>query len=145
MNNQVSVYNEDGSLRIVDVSKLTRFFNFVVDYIAVIFFAFITVIIIGIAFGEQGIEYLKTYPDFIFGLFIYLTYYIGFEAITGRTIGKYIAGTKVVNEMGEKASFKQILIRSICRTIPFEPLSFFGAMGRGWHDSMPDMYVTKCR
>lgn len=145
MNSQTSVYNEDSSLKIVDVSKLTRFFNFVVDYIAIMLFAIITVVIIGIIFGEQGIKYLRSYPDFIFGLLIYLIYYIVFEAITGRTLGKYVTGTQVVNELGEIASFKQILGRSICRLIPFEPLSFFGAMGRGWHDSIPDTSVTKCR
>ena len=52
MNSQTSVYNEDRSLKIVDVSKLTRFFNFVVDYIAIMLFAIITVVIIGIIFGE---------------------------------------------------------------------------------------------
>ena len=57
---------------------------------------------------------------FISGMIFYST----FEATTGRTLAKYITKTKVVNKDGGKPSVETILIRSLCRFIPFEPLSF---------------------
>lgn len=98
-----------------------------------------------------GVDYLITElaykPDFHFQvlwlqlnlitLFIPLMYYTLFEFATGRTIGKYLTSTKVVNEEGGDVSFLQALGRSLCRHIPLEALSFLGASGIGWHDRIP--------
>ena len=70
-------------------------------------------------------------------------YYCFFEGIWGRTPGKFLIGTKVVDEEGDPPSFGQIVGRSACRLIPFEPFSFFGA--RGWHDSISHTYVVRTR
>ena len=67
------------------------------------------------------------------------------EGATGRTLGKLVTGTRVVNAAGGTPSFKQILGRSLARFIPFEAFSFLGDDGRGWHDSIPDTYVIRCR
>lgn len=74
-----------------------------------------------------------------------LFYYVFFESLTGRTPGKLLTGTRVVDEQGQKPSFGQILGRSLARMLPFEPLSFFGAENRGWHDSLSKTYVVKSR
>ena len=70
-------------------------------------------------------------------------YYMFFEGIWGRSPGKWIFGTAVVNEDGLKPSFGAIALRTICRFIPFEPFSFFGE--RGWHDKISNTYVIKVR
>lgn len=74
---------------------------------------------------------------------IFYLYYLLFEAITGRTLGKLITGTKVVNEFGEKPDIKTIAIRTICRFIPFEVFSYFGDEPTGWHDRLSKTYVVK--
>ena len=151
MSNKTSVFNEDGSLKIVDVSKWKRFFNYVIDTVIIIILlriiGFLGVVIaskLSAEFQEAYIKIISGHPYLVI-LLSYSIYYIGCEVITGRTLGKYITGTKVVNELGEKASFKQILGRTICRFIPFEAFSFLGEAGRGFHDSIPETYVTKCR
>ena len=77
--------------------------------------------------------------------FIVLFYFVFFESLIGRTPGKLLTGTRVVDEQGQKPSFGQILGRSLARMLPFEPLSFFGAENRGWHDSLSKTYVVKSR
>ena len=46
------------------------------------------------------------------------------EGLTGKTIGKYLTGTRVVKSNGEKASFVDVLIRTAVRQLLF-PLTLF--------------------
>lgn len=113
-------------------------------YIAI----FVIAIIIAFSGGSEALRSLETISpiqEFLFGFLCYFTYYLFFESIFGRTLGKLITGTTVVNEHGGKPVFKQIIGRTLCRLIPFEPFSFFGASGYGWHDSIPKTYVIDIR
>jgi hypothetical protein len=49
----------------------------------------------------------------------------------------------VVDENGNKPEYQTIMIRSLCRLIPFDALSFLGATSRGWHDSISRTYVVQ--
>jgi len=70
-------------------------------------------------------------------------YYTILEATTGKTIGKMITGTKVTNDDFSKPSLGSAFKRSLCRLIPFEPLSFFGSSSpSGWHDTITDTWVV---
>ena len=62
--------------------------------------------------------------------------------LKGRTIAKYITQTKVVMEDGTTPKASDIVLRSLCRLIPFNVFSFLGAEGRGWHDSISNTYVV---
>jgi ABC-type lipoprotein export system ATPase subunit len=71
-------------------------------------------------------------------------YYVLFEGIFGRTIGKMITGTKViVKDTRFKPSFLSIIIRSLSRVIPFEFLTFFSRHPAGWHDTFSNTLVVK--
>lgn len=130
---------------IVPAGKGRRFLNLIIDYIAQLIFAIILGFIIVILGGAEIISKLQGTSEFIFGLLILLSYYILMESIFGRTIGKYITGTKVVDETGRKPSLGQVIGRSFSRFIPFEAFSFLGAETRGWHDSLPKTLVVICR
>ena len=65
-----------------------------------------------------------------------MSYFIILEYKIGRTIGKYITKTKVVTEIGEQPNLKSIIIRTFCRLIPFDSLSFLFKDGEGWHDTI---------
>ena len=70
-------------------------------------------------------------------------YYLFFEGIWGRTLGKWITKTKVVNREGNKPKFTQILGRSFARWIPFEYFSFIlNNNPVGWHDSLSKTLVV---
>jgi len=73
---------------------------------------------------------------------IALLYYNICEVFTARTVGKLFTQTIVVDEHGEKPNHETILIRSLCRLIPFNALSFLGISGRGWHDTISKTYVV---
>ncbi len=52
------------------------------------------------------------------GMFLlWLLYFIVMEATTGKTIGKYVVKTRVVNEAGEKISWGQSIGRNLLRII----------------------------
>ncbi|MEO1051473.1 MAG: RDD family protein [Bacteroidota bacterium] len=75
---------------------------------------------------------------FYFGLtgrmFItYGLYYFIMELAFGRTFGKLVTKTRVVNRKGRRPSFLQVLFRTIFRFVPFDPFSFL-TNPDGWHD-----------
>lgn len=117
-----------------------RFANYIIDtivyYIIIILFGGIA----GVAFGDSE-EVLA----FIY-IFVYLgwiLYYWGMEALTGKTVGKYITRTRIVKEDGSQPTGINVLGRTLSRLIPFEPFSFLGTPGKGWHDSIPKIYVIE--
>ena len=125
-----------------------RFVNFMIDKIG----AFIAALVLGIAlvvvtglghnhelrrgFHSMGI---------VAGVLVYLAYYFFFEALTQRTPGKWVTGTKVVREDGTKPTSGQILGRTFARIIPFEMFSFFGANTIGWHDRFSNTIVVPAK
>jgi uncharacterized RDD family membrane protein YckC len=131
-------------------SKGLRFANFCIDYIVQIIFGIAIGAIIGIvselsesyALYDVVVESESRLSDYIFGAFILIVYYLIIETLTGRSLGKYITKTKVVLYDGSKPTFNEILVRTLCRIIPFEQFSFFGEEGKGWHDSISKTYVV---
>lgn len=80
-----------------------------------------------------------------FSVLLGATYYAVQEGVTGRTIGKYITGTKVVTEDGGRPGWGAVIGRSFARFVPFEPFSFLGGDGRGWHDTWTSTRVVRVR
>lgn len=131
-------------------SDRDRFFNCLIDFVFILVTIFIftlLVVITGNIFQwdiysilvETMIKLgmLGTY------LFFAMFYYLAFEGIFGRTVGKIITGSIVVNENGLKPNFKVICIRTLCRLIPFDALSFLGKSERIWHDSISKTFVVE--
>jgi uncharacterized RDD family membrane protein YckC len=80
------------------VSRWLRLANFVIDYIAMIVSVGLLFFIIGMIAGEDGITGLESTPDIVFGVIMFLVYYLPLEALGGRTVGKLVTGTKIVTE-----------------------------------------------
>ncbi|MBK6979176.1 MAG: RDD family protein [Cytophagaceae bacterium] len=61
-----------------------------------------------------------------------------------KTLGKFITKTIVLKENGEKPTLSDLLIRSLCRFIPFDPLSFLYAQytPKGFHDTLSKTIVV---
>ena len=129
-------------------SHSQRILNLLMDYIAQLFL-FIIAFSIAIAIAESNgnKEFMTNFvkndiAQYTFVACISLFYYNVFEIFFARTLGKLITQTLVVDENGEKPNHEAILIRSLCRLIPFEMLSFLGMPARGWHDSISKTYVV---
>jgi uncharacterized RDD family membrane protein YckC len=105
----------------------------------------------GLSLVSQGVSDAATIEQdinsstallYLISFLTFLAYYTLFEAATkGRTIGKLITGTVAVKDDGTALTFKEALLRSLCRMIPFEPFSAFG--GRPWHDTITHTMVIK--
>ena len=128
-------------------SKGKRFANYILDSIFFLIISYIVGVILGIMFLLLSPESFYIFEEgnilfnYLFGFILSMMYYTTLEALTGRTIAKYITRTKVVKENGEKPDFRTIVIRSLCRFIPFEAFSFLGSESYGWHDSISHTIV----
>jgi uncharacterized RDD family membrane protein YckC len=128
-------------------SKTKRFWGYLIDYVlAFLFLAFFGVIAgllsrIGYDGMYLWITSMNPIGEICFNLSITLLYYIFFEGIAQLTLGKIITGTKVVMEDGSRPETGPIVLRTLCRLIPFEAFSFLGENSRGWHDGLSNTYV----
>lgn len=85
-----------------DASKWKRFANYIIDLIGFYALVFITGIIF--ALSNITIEESKL-NDYIFGITIMILYYMITEGLSGRSLGKLITKTKVINMENEKPTF----------------------------------------
>lgn len=124
-----------------------RLTNYLIDLVCLFIFVIIfTVILNSINPGMEGsVQSSNKLVDYLIGFIAGMCYYFIFEATTGRTIGKFITGTRVVTETGEIPGPKDIFIRSLCRHIPFDAFSFLGSDASGWHDSISNTCVVKTK
>jgi uncharacterized RDD family membrane protein YckC len=142
---QSRIAASEDAVGLVQAERWRRFVNLVIDYLASIALAALFAIALAFFGGQAGLAWLDRQNDLLFGIVLTLAYYVPLEFTFGRTLGKLITGTRVVDEKGGPPSLGKILGRSLCRFIPFEPFSFFSADARGWHDSIPRTYVVKVR
>jgi len=123
-------------------SKSKRFTNFVIDVILLYPFAMFIGFFIGI-FDPYFFDYMSETDMNLTGYLIFVIYYSFFEITFGKTIGKMITGTKIIDVSGLKPTTGAIIGRSFCRIIPFEAFSFLGSSGIGWHDSFSGTLVVE--
>lgn len=130
-------------------SQGKRFANYILDMIFFYIFCIILGVLIGVIFAivaPGSATFLNSdskLMNYLIGFILLMIYYSIFEGLTGRSLAKYITRTKVVNDRGEKPSFSTILLRTLCRFIPFEPFSFFISDGSGWHDRISNTRVVE--
>lgn len=95
-----------------------------------------------LAYEENTIDVLLV--TYLFGFFNYLIYYTFCErAFKGYTLGKLITGSRAIRNDGQELTFKDAILRSLSRLVPFEAFSGFG--DRPWHDSWTKTTVVKSR
>ena len=91
--------------------------------------------------GMSGYLVLIT---FLVGYLNYIVYYTVCEKLfKGYTLGKLITGTRAIRQDGGELSFRNALLRSLSRCVPFEVFSGFNTLT--WHDSWTDTMVIKAR
>jgi uncharacterized RDD family membrane protein YckC len=146
----------DSHVQYTEASQGSRFLNFLIDNL---FMRFVLSYATGYAFGylllaiapdflmslayeERGWRYFLL--TLLLGYFNYVIYYTFCEAaFKGYTLGKLITGTKAIRNDGEPLTFKDVLLRSLSRIVPFEVFSGLGQ--RPWHDTWTKTTVVKAR
>ncbi len=74
-------------------------------------------------------------------LVVPLTYYIFLELFLGRTLGKFITGSIVVDKDGKRPGIFRIIIRTGCRFFPHTLFSAF-FRDRIFHDKISSTFVV---
>lgn len=92
-------------------------------------------------FGEGQLLF-STYLIAVLNHVVYFT--ICEKSFRGHTVGKLITGTRVIREDGEELRFKDALLRSLCRLVPFEAFSAWSERGL-WHDVWTKTKVIQTR
>jgi uncharacterized RDD family membrane protein YckC len=130
------------------VEGLSRFGHFLIDRVLLAVFSFALGILLALALvALTGSTELMEDPGFdlfdrLFAWFIIQpAYYFIFEVSMQSTPGKAMLGRIVVDEYGNKPNSRQILIRSLSRTVPFEIFSCLS--DRGWHDTWSKTFVLR--
>lgn len=142
-------------LAIEAAGRWRRFFNWAIDYacftlLSIALFIPYTVWLAmqGDEAGLAALEQPNFVRDYGIGILGMLLYYVPMEGLFGFTIGKLVTGTRVVDEQGGRPTWRQVLIRTAMRFVPFEPLSAFGEKGsepRPWHDTVAKTRVVRRR
>jgi hypothetical protein len=119
----------DIDIKALQASAVRRFLNGLIDLAAII-------VLMYLLLSASGDEIV-----FVFTPLITILYYVIFESISGATIGKILTRTRVVNIVGDRPGVLTSLVRTICRFIPFDQLTFI-TPGAVWHDNLSRTFVV---
>ena len=124
-----------------------RISNYFIDVLAVVILTNVLEFITGKYHVMNSELFVFLFKDQIgsriFILFLFFLYYTIFESLTGKTLGKYLTKTKVVNPDGKKPVWTRVLLRSLCRLIPLDQISFLFDFKSGWHDTLSKTIVIE--
>lgn len=129
--------DEKVSIESRKASKGKRFLTMIIDQTV----AYAVTFALIFANADSLLENMGMFYLLFFTLF--LGYYIGMEVAFGKTLGKFVTGTSVVTESGEKPTALNIVGRNLARLIPFDALTFL--FGNGMHDSVSKTTVVNDR
>ena len=135
-------YLSDIEFNPVLASTGQRFLNYLIDHIIlrIISYFFGFAMVLSANALDSYAYYLQLWLTVFFILTGWFLYYFLSELVfKGRTIAKFITGTRAVNKDCSEMSAKTVLLRTLSRIVPFEPFSAFG--GQPWHDKWSKTYV----
>ncbi|OXB15409.1 RDD family protein [Flavobacterium reichenbachii] len=147
IDHEILVYTRTTEVSYFKADKWQRLFHLVFDSIifGIIGFqiVFIGALIKGFESIFRSVEWLinrQTLPTILVVFFGTLFYFV-FESLFQATPGKFLTESRVTDKKGLKVPASTIFKRSLCRNIPFDPLSFLGKAN--WHDSISNTFVYK--
>lgn len=118
-----------------------RFINYLIDFIVGMVLAIIVSIFLSLL-----IQTTNSPLSSLIGFFILIGTFIGYYAIMEikfqKTVGKFVTKTKVVKANGEKPTDGDIIMRILCRMVPFDHISYL-FMINGFHDFLSKTKVVK--
>jgi uncharacterized RDD family membrane protein YckC len=97
---------------------------------------------LSLVFAQNAKNGILTDMEVIVFYFVFFSLWFVFEFSFGKTPLKFLTKTKVVTQYGGKPTMLAIAIRTICRLIPFEWLTYLGNKGFGWHDTISKTRVV---
>lgn len=147
---QIDITVTETKTIITDTGKWQRFVHWMIDLLIIALI--ITPIIMNIGHWITNNDLLRegSSLEFFFRsrwalyaiiLVSFFIYYPVTEILFGSTPGKFLTESRVVNSKAKNPDSSTIFLRTLCRNIPFNAVSFLWK--RGWHDSISETYVIK--
>jgi uncharacterized RDD family membrane protein YckC len=123
------------------VTSWTRLIHFFIDLIAFFLIALVLSLVVDLFLPtpDLGTLNLIGYGLILIAFFLYFVY---MEYKYQKTIGKFLTKTKVVMNDGRKPELNEIFIRTVCRLIPLDRISFLFTRN-GFHDRLSNTTVIK--
>ena len=145
-------YLQEFEVQLIPADKGLRFVNLLIDtlvfYAIAFVYGFIHVAIVLSQGADLDESYLvqetgaSEFFQYLVSILLYLAYYTIIEAASkGRTLGKLVTGTVVMRDDGKTIGWKEAILRSLCRLIPFEAIA--ALFTQPWHDSITRTVVVK--
>lgn len=145
---------EEPAAKLVPASILKRLANYLVDIVIFSFFVSFLLILAGPVYpladklmAKQPISFIdQLMISFIYGLYMSVS-----EALLkGKSIGKFLTGTRAVDETGQPVNSQTAFIRGLLRIIPFEQISAINIVLNPlgllppypWHDRWSKSFVV---
>ena len=123
-------YAEGSIVRNAD--SFLRFLNMLIDLIVIACIYFSLKEISESVFNFDFAT-LSKFDFSVLSLLLNGIYFIAMEYAFQKTLGKFITRTTVVNKKGERPTIIDIFIRTVCRLIPFDSISYLFTTN-GFHD-----------
>jgi len=70
-------------------------------------------------------------------------YFVIAEWISGKTMGKLLTRTVVVDQSGHAPSLRKLIKRTALRYLPWDVFTFLMGTGNGWHDKYSETTVIQ--
>lgn len=147
---EIDIIATEQKTTVTDTGKWQRFFHWIIDVTIMSLILIPCVISLGYWLMESDVfresEGLKMFfrsrwSLYVIVLVFFFIYYPVSEILFGSTPAKFLTESRVINSKAESPNSSTIFLRTLCRNIPFDALSFFAK--RGWHDSLSETYVVK--
>ena len=134
-------YKEKEKVDKATAPTILRFVNYLIDIVVSYLVAMVVFLICSLVLPdpENPVVLLATIV-LVFSSF--LAYYSIMEIKWQKTVGKFATKTQVIMVNGEKPREKDIVLRTLCRLIPFDWVSYL-FMKNGFHDVLSKTKVVK--
>ena len=138
MENTDQQIREEPVIQLVPANLGKRLTNYLIDVIVFSFLVSFLLVLVAPAYplaskltNKQPIGLMdQLMVSFLYGLYMSVM-----EAVLkGKTIGKYITGTRAVSKNGLSINAQTAFVRGLIRLIPFEQLSAISFPPYPWHD-----------
>lgn len=151
MENNEPRATEEPVIKLVPASLVKRFINYILDFL--IFLSSVLFLLNLEAPSHRWaynlLEKLAKKPETIDFMdnaiiwFVFALYLSVMETLLkGKTIAKYITGTRAVTADGLTVKAQTAFTRGILRMIPFEQFSAISVPSRPWHDRWSNTFVV---
>jgi uncharacterized RDD family membrane protein YckC len=138
---------DDVEYTFTQASSGKRFLNYIIDRVAVYLvwtylLSKVDIWLLRLIYRYSESRQLLYVCNYLFAIGFFVFILAVLESVTGgKTLGKLLTGTRAINQDGSRITPRQAILRCLCRLVPFEPFSAFGAPCFPWHDRWSKTYV----